>query len=291
MGTLRYAAPEQLAAASLAVGPAADVRGLGVTLWELLTRRRLFAEAEDEKQLAALVYDTDVPRLRTVDRGFDRDLEAIVARATERRAADRIPTAGRLAEYLDLYLQGKSLPIRPPGCGELAWRWMRRHKLRVAAALALLVLAFGSVAGLWLWNTSERRRRDEAGDHIARMKQAAESDEQTALVEIQSDRFADGGTLLDQAAQRVQGIDGLDDLLRRLTAERDRASALRGFIACRTRPNCWRSRRRTSSRSRRPKRRSNGWASSGTRPGSTTCRRPTSRRRRRNVYAKRCTRS
>ena len=52
LGTLRYAAPEQLAAASLKVGPAADVRGLGVTLWELLTRRRLFAEAEDERQLA-----------------------------------------------------------------------------------------------------------------------------------------------------------------------------------------------------------------------------------------------
>ena len=64
LGTLRYAAPEQLAAANLKVGPAADVRGLGVTLWELLTRRRLFAEAEDERQLAALVLAEDVPRLR-----------------------------------------------------------------------------------------------------------------------------------------------------------------------------------------------------------------------------------
>ena len=44
LGTLRYAAPEQLAAASLKVGPPADVRGLGVVLWELLTRRRLFGE-------------------------------------------------------------------------------------------------------------------------------------------------------------------------------------------------------------------------------------------------------
>ena len=96
LGTLRYAAPEQLAAASLKVGPAADVRGLGVTLWELLTRRRLFAEAEDERQLAALVHDQDVPRLRTIDPSLDRDLEAIVARATERRAADRIATAGQL---------------------------------------------------------------------------------------------------------------------------------------------------------------------------------------------------
>ena len=62
LGTLRYAAPEQLAAASLRVGPEADVRGLGVTLWELLTHRRLFAEAQDERQLATLVHDQDVPR-------------------------------------------------------------------------------------------------------------------------------------------------------------------------------------------------------------------------------------
>jgi hypothetical protein len=40
VGTLRYAAPEQLAAASLRVGPAADVLGLGVTLWGKPRRSR-----------------------------------------------------------------------------------------------------------------------------------------------------------------------------------------------------------------------------------------------------------
>jgi serine/threonine protein kinase/tetratricopeptide (TPR) repeat protein len=143
LGTLRYAAPEQLAAASLKVGPAADVRGLGVTLWELLTRRRLFHEAEDERQLAALVHDEDVPLLRTIDPGLDRDLEAIVARSTERRVADRIATAGQLAEYLQLYLEGKPLPIRPPTTAELVGRWVRGHKGLVGslatAALVILV--------------------------------------------------------------------------------------------------------------------------------------------------------
>ena len=92
LGTLRYAAPEQLAAATLKVTPSADVRGLGVTLWELLTRERLFADA-DEKQLAARVFDSDVPRLRSIDKSFDPDLEAIVARAAG-RSSDRIATPG-----------------------------------------------------------------------------------------------------------------------------------------------------------------------------------------------------
>jgi serine/threonine protein kinase/Flp pilus assembly protein TadD len=140
LGTLRYAAPEQLAAASLRVGPEADVRGLGVTLWELLTRRRLFAEAEDERQLATMVHDHDVPRLRANDPGFDRDLEAIVARATERRVADRISKAGQLAEYLQLYLDGKTLPIRPPTMVELAGRWAHRNRAVVGTVAAVLIL-------------------------------------------------------------------------------------------------------------------------------------------------------
>jgi serine/threonine protein kinase len=139
LGTLRYAAPEQLAAANLKVGAEADVRGLGVTLWELLTRRRLFAEAGDEVQLAKMVYDQDVPRLRSVEPSFDRDLEAIVARATERRVGDRIAKASQLADYLQLWLEGKPLPIRTPGTGELLRRWMRAHQPLVASATATLV--------------------------------------------------------------------------------------------------------------------------------------------------------
>ncbi len=144
LGTLRYAAPEQLAAASLNVGPPADVRGLGITLWELLTRQRLFGDAEDERQLAAMVHDHDVPRLRAIDPSLDVDLEAIVARATERRASDRIQSARQLADYLQLYLDGKPLPIRPPGAAELLRRWMREHRPLVtsaAAAAAVIVLA------------------------------------------------------------------------------------------------------------------------------------------------------
>ncbi len=145
LGTLRYAAPEQLAAASLKVGPQADVRGLGITLWELLTRRRLFAEAEDEKQLAQLVHEEDVPRLRSLDPSLDADLEAIVARATERRVVDRIQTAGQLAEYLQMYLDGQPLPIRPPSTAEMVWRWVREHRPLVgsiaAATTAVLVIA------------------------------------------------------------------------------------------------------------------------------------------------------
>jgi serine/threonine protein kinase len=126
VGTLRYMAPEQMGATSETVLPSADVRGLGVVLWELLARRRLFAEAADEFLLVSLVRERDVPRLRTIDRSIDRDLEAIVARATERHAADRIATASQLAQYLQLWLDGKALPIRSPSPVRRFMRWLRR---------------------------------------------------------------------------------------------------------------------------------------------------------------------
>jgi serine/threonine protein kinase/Flp pilus assembly protein TadD len=162
LGTLRYAAPEQLAAASLRVGPEADIRGLGVTLWELLTQRRLFAEAQDERQLATLIHEHDVPRIRTIEPGLDRDLEAIVARATERRVADRIPTAGQLAEYLQLYLDGKPLPIRPPGLVELAARWARRHQAMLGAAASVLIVLTGLAVAMKV--SSDRRFRRSQAD-------------------------------------------------------------------------------------------------------------------------------
>jgi formylglycine-generating enzyme required for sulfatase activity/serine/threonine protein kinase len=165
VGTLRYAAPEQLAAASLQVGPQADIRGLGVTLWELLTRERLFGEAEDEKQLAALIHDRDLPRLRSIDPTLDADLEAIVARATERAVPDRIQTAAQLAGYLQLYLDGQPLPIRPPGLLEIVRR-RSRENARLIAMLAAALLLFVIVTVGLLWNNRRQVRYHEALDLV-----------------------------------------------------------------------------------------------------------------------------
>jgi serine/threonine protein kinase len=165
LGTLRYAAPEQLAAAVLKVGPAADVRGLGIILWEMLTRRRVFAEAEDERQLAQMVHEQDVPRLRAVDASLDRDLEAIVVRASERRVADRIPSAGQLAQYLQMYLDGQPLPIRPPGTVELLGRLVRRHKGLVgSAAVAVLLILVTVGVAFWLITRSANDAIQAAND-------------------------------------------------------------------------------------------------------------------------------
>lgn len=167
MGKLRYAAPEQLASAVLDVGPSADVRGLGATLWELITRKRLFGEAGDERALATMIHQRDVPRLREIDPGFDRDLEAIVARATEREIDKRIQSAEELADYLDLYLAGAALPIRPPTNRELFGRWVRKRKALVASVL-FVALLLSAMLG-WFYIELEK----EAQVALAAQREAA----------------------------------------------------------------------------------------------------------------------
>ncbi|HSG65576.1 MAG TPA: protein kinase, partial [Gammaproteobacteria bacterium] len=167
MGKLRYAAPEQLASAVLDVGPPADVRGLGATLWELVTRQRLFGEAGDERALATMIHQRDVPRLREIDPGFDRDLEAIVARATEREIDTRIHSAEELADYLDLYLAGEALPIRPPTNSELIGRWVRKRKALVSSVI-FVVLAVSVMLALFF-----RALDQKAEEALAAQREAA----------------------------------------------------------------------------------------------------------------------
>jgi serine/threonine protein kinase len=170
LGTLRYAAPEQLAAARLKVGPTADVRGLGVVLWELLTRRRLFAEAEDEASLTERIFHQEVPALRAIDPDFGRDLEAIVSRATERRAADRIATGGKLAEYLQLYLDGLPLPIRPPTT-EMVGRWVRAHKPLVGSVSAAAMAIVLTVAIAFVLITRSRNEKADLAERETKAKE------------------------------------------------------------------------------------------------------------------------
>jgi non-specific serine/threonine protein kinase/serine/threonine-protein kinase len=172
LGTLRYAAPEQLASAKIQVGAPADIRGLGCVLWEMLTGTRLFGECRDEAALATKVLQSDVPRLRTIDPAFDRDLDAIVARATERRIEDRIHSAGQFAQYLQLYLDHKPLPIRPPTERELLIRWCRRNALTFSLLLSLAAALLSGTA-ISIWQAIRATRAEQAALAAARAEQDA----------------------------------------------------------------------------------------------------------------------
>jgi serine/threonine protein kinase len=100
-GKLSYLAPEQCH--GKAVDHRTDVFSLGVVLWELLTRRRLFKRDNEGATLNA-VMNEEIPKVRTVRPQVPVSLEAVAMRALERAPEDRFQSAGEMGAALRDYL-------------------------------------------------------------------------------------------------------------------------------------------------------------------------------------------
>ena len=165
LGTLRYMAPERFRGVS---DPRGDVYGLGMTLYELLTFEPAFAEA-DRERLIHQVTQSEPTRPSRLNPEVPRDLETICLKAIDREPTHRYPTAGELAEDLQLYLEDRPIRARRASVGERAWRWCRRNPVvaGLTAAVATLLIAVAAVAtGLAiqyrLVASKEERLRNEA---------------------------------------------------------------------------------------------------------------------------------
>jgi hypothetical protein len=181
VGTLRYASPEQVLAVA-AVDGRSDVYSLGATLWELLALRPLFGatEAMPTPRLMEMIQRDEPARLRSVQVGLSRDLEAVVHKCLEKRASDRYATARELADDLGRYLDGEPVRARPGGWLDRRLKWARRH-LREAAAygLALLTAVLLVIGGgfAWLWkDAATARTQAEAARGEAEKSQASAED-------------------------------------------------------------------------------------------------------------------
>ncbi len=95
LGTMAYAAPEQLAGE--AVGPAVDQYALGVIAYEMLTGRRPFAAAEPMALAQQVLAGTTAPP-SDIRPTVLRAADPIILRAMARRPEDRWPS---VTEFVD----------------------------------------------------------------------------------------------------------------------------------------------------------------------------------------------
>jgi WD40 repeat protein len=165
IGTLRYASPEQVRGDSF--DARTDVYSLGVTLYELLTRRPAFPPGPGNQVLAV-----EPPRPRRVNRRIPRDLETIVVRAMSKRPQDRYPSASALAEDLRRFLRDEPIRARPIGWVGRLIRWSRRNPAvtGVAAAAAFLL---GVALAVLVFRESEHRLAQRVEESISRERYAA----------------------------------------------------------------------------------------------------------------------
>lgn len=207
-----YAAPEQVRGEP--VTTATDVYALGVVLYELLTgclpyggRRRSLEE------VARAVCETEPsppsaaaaePRLA---RRLKGDLDTVILKALSKEPSRRYASAEALAEDVRRHLAGYPVLARRDTITYVVTKFVRRHKIGVAAAaVAVLSLLLGLVGTAWQARVAARER-DRARAEAERAEKVKEF--LVGLFKASDPAESKGETitardLLDRGAERIE---------------------------------------------------------------------------------------
>ncbi|HUR28582.1 MAG TPA: serine/threonine-protein kinase, partial [Planctomycetota bacterium] len=163
LGTLAYAAPEQLSGDGSEVDTRTDVHALGLVLYELLAARLPYATNGSVAEIVTLVTSGIAPPPSRWAAGIDADLDAIVLTAIEIDPARRYASVHALERDVLSYLAGEPLQVRARGRWDRIRKRLARHRTAIAAATLALAIG-GSFSGAWLkeHQRAERQREQAA---------------------------------------------------------------------------------------------------------------------------------
>ncbi|MDH5618231.1 MAG: tetratricopeptide repeat protein [Gammaproteobacteria bacterium] len=176
-----YASPEQLG--SRPVSTAADVYGVGLLLYRLLTGRLPYTPTSDhprdiEAAILSMPAETPSSAVTRADntapekwllrqkKALRGDLDTILLMALRKEPERRYATVDALAEDLERYLE--QLPIRARGdtFGYRAHKFIARHRLPVALTSLLVVSAVGLTAFYTARIETEREVAQQTADFL-----------------------------------------------------------------------------------------------------------------------------
>jgi WD40 repeat protein/serine/threonine protein kinase len=190
IGTPAYMSPEQAGMSGDDIDTRSDIYSLGVLLYELLTgttpfpQKRLRGLGYNEMQRIIIEEEPERPSTRlstlrgergsvavknrgaselTLTRDFPGDLDWIVMKCLEKDRARRYASASGLAADIQRHLNNEPVTARPPGRVYKLQKLVRRNRLAVGAASALLAtLVFGIAGSTWQAVRATRAESDLA---------------------------------------------------------------------------------------------------------------------------------
>jgi serine/threonine-protein kinase len=181
--TPEYAAPEQVRGDP--VTTATDVYALGAVLYELLAGQRMhrFERRSPTEMVRTVLFKQPQPPSSVAPaarRGRLRgDLDAIVLAAVRKERDERYPAVEQLAGDVQRYLDRMPVSARSDGLGYRAAKFVRRHRLTVAASGAIALSLLAAVAGM-VWQARAAAERARAASAEAATGRAV----RTALVQL-----------------------------------------------------------------------------------------------------------
>jgi non-specific serine/threonine protein kinase/serine/threonine-protein kinase len=184
LGTPAYMSPEQAGLAGLHPGIDVDTRSdiysLGVVLYELLTGSLPVDPATTgEAQFLARLSSGDLAFPRPSARAarsirIAQDLDWIVMRALDPDRSRRYETALSLADDLERYLRDEPVTAGPPVFSYRARKFLRRHRVQVAAAAVAILALAGGAAAATVGLVRATRAEAHASDEAAKAREVAE---------------------------------------------------------------------------------------------------------------------
>ena len=259
--TPEYAAPEQIE--NGVITTVTDVYSLGVVLYRLLGGTSPYgSESASPARLARqvveiappLVSDTfatfgETTRLErararggTPDRlrrQLQGDIDNIVAKALRKSPAERYPSVAALLADLDAYLDCRPVAARPDRWHYLLGKFVRRHRLGVAAGAVSVSLLIAAVSGM-VWQAriaiAERANAEHQAALAGEQAELARSEAQRAVVEEQRARSQQATAERYRATAQLETIKVREQQqlalqqARRARAESVKADAIKDFL-------------------------------------------------------------
>lgn len=139
LGTPHYMSPEQASGSKTAIGIATDVYALGVILYELLTGRTPFDEANLLLLLEQVRAQEPTPPQK-IRSDVPDDLATICLKCLHKNPGQRFASATALAEDLRRYLRKEPIQARPLNLLSRAWSWCQAPgRVRDAGMMAYVI--------------------------------------------------------------------------------------------------------------------------------------------------------
>lgn len=164
LGTLRYMAPETFKGGADA---RSEIYSLGLTLYELLTFRPAFQQA-NRNSLIQQVINAQFEPLGMRNPAIPRDLQTIVHKAIDREPQHRYQTAQELADDLQRFIDDEPIKARSVSSLERLARWSRHNKSLAASlstvAVLISVLAIGATLAAGYFRSLSGKLQNTIGD-------------------------------------------------------------------------------------------------------------------------------